>query len=469
MVVRMDLPPGYPESIPDVKDYGGIIVFGGNLENTVTVLNRLQNGMKIPLLVGADLERGLGQQVEGGCNFPHARGLAELYRKTNDVSAMYDSARQTAREARTLGIHMNFAPVADVNTRPDNPIIGIRSFGADPDIVAACCNEYIRGLHDGGMASTAKHFPGHGDTRTDSHIDLPSVELDSETVDKRHLSPFQACIAGDVDAVMVGHIAVPALDSSGLPASLSPSMVTGVLRQRMEFDGVVVTDAMNMGAITNRFSPADAAIRAINAGVDIVLMPDAPDIVASVENAVMEGVIPIDRIDEAVNRVLALKRRLGLFENRTASGLFQSDAQLPLKLARECMTFIRGHSPRFDIRPEIILCLMKKDGVSWLQEKLRSHENVTVLTVADVPPQRPLDRPYVLLTDIQPRAWSGGTGFPELWSRKIEKTFTPNDLLITLGSPHITNDLQNVHNVLCTYSASVESQREVYKLFFELR
>jgi beta-N-acetylhexosaminidase len=467
LVLRVDLPPAFPESIPDVTNAGGVIVFGGSIQNITPILNRLQQTKKIPLLVTADLERGLGQQVDGACHFPHAQGLGEWYRKAGNNTAIYESARQTAVESRAAGIHMNYAPVADVNTNPANPIIGIRSFGTRPDIVTACCMEYIRGLHDGGMAATIKHFPGHGDTRTDSHIDLPSVDLELEILEKLHLAPFRSCIAAGVDAVMVGHISVQALDPTGTPASLSPKIITDLLRKEMGFDGVVVTDALNMGAITKRFSPADAAVQAILAGADLVLMPGADDMVARIEDAVINSIIPIERIDESVERILVLKHRLGLFYNAMAPGVHQSDTRLPVTLARACTTIIRGRIPRYSIPPEIIVCVMQQDGLSWLREKLRS-KNGLFLNLSDTPPHRQAGRPLVVVTDLQPKGWSGRVGFPEPWGKAIDDIFTPDDLLISMGSPYVIDGLSHVDNFMCTYSSSVESQQELYRFLFDV-
>lgn len=467
VVLRMDLPPAFPESIPDVTNVGGVIVFGGSIQNITPMLNRLQQTRKIPLLVSADLERGLGQQVNGASQFPHARGLGEWYRKTGNGTALYESAHQTAVESRAAGIHMNYAPVADVDTNPINPIIDIRSFGPSPEMVTACCREYIRGLHDGGMAATAKHFPGHGHTRTDSHIDLPSVDLELERMEKLHLAPFRSCISAGVDAIMVGHIAVPALDPTGTPASLSPHIISGLLRNKMEFDGVVVTDALNMGAITKRFSPADAAVLAILAGADLVLMPGTDDMIARIEDAVTKGIIPVKRIDESVERILALKHRLGLFQNAIAPGVHSSDTQLPVTLARACMTIIRGRIPRYSIPPEVIGCVMQQGGLSWLREKLKP-KNGLFLNLSDTPPQRHAGRPWVVVTDLQPKAWSGHVGFPEPWGKAIDDMFTPDDLLVSMGSPHVIEGLRHVDNFMCTYSSSVESQQELYRLLFDV-
>ncbi len=467
----MDLPPAFPESIPedDIAVCGGIIVFGGNLVNITPTLNRLQKKAALPLLVGADLERGLGQQVMGGCNFPHARGLGEQFRITGDASSIYGSALQTAQEARQVGIHQNYAPVADVDTNPDNSIIGIRSFGSDSETVGPCVKAYIDGLREGNMLATAKHFPGHGDTRADSHIELPSLNLSAEVMNKVHLAPFQDAITAGVDAIMVGHLSVPALDPSCIPSSLSSRLIGDILRKRMGFNGIVITDAMNMGGITSRFSPDEAVIRAIKAGVDQVLMPGSASIIQAVESAVRSGELDPTLIDEAVERILRVKERLGLFENNQAAGLAASSEMLPRELARRCLLTLRGSIKPIRAKPQVVFCLMKPDGMAWLREKIGSFANVEVFSMEDQPPQDRTADTLVVISDVQPRAWAQRTGFSPAWREAINKLFVPGDVLVSFGSPGTGEHLDKVQNFVCTYSSSPEAQEAIYSLLFDDR
>lgn len=217
-----------------------------------------------------------------------------------------------------MGIHMAYAPVVDVNINPDNPIINTRAIGADPALVSRIANAFIRGVQENGMIATAKHFPGHGDTSQDSHSLLPTITADLERLEKVELYPFQQAIAAGVRAVMTAHLAVPALDPTpGLPATLSAPILTGVLRQKMGFKGLVVTDALEMGGVTNAFSSEEAALRAVLAGVDMLLLPPEPDrVISFLAAAVRDGRIPAARIDASVRRILEMKASLGLDRRR---------------------------------------------------------------------------------------------------------------------------------------------------------
>jgi beta-N-acetylhexosaminidase len=226
--------------------------------------------------------------------------------------------RITAIEGRAVGIHMNYAPVADVNINPDNPIINTRSFGEDPGSVGRLTRAFIRGSQENGMIATAKHFPGHGDTAQDSHLLLPTVTGDRARLDKVELYPFKIAIEGGVQAIMTAHLAVPALDPTpNMPATLSPAIMTGLLRKELGFKGLIVTDALDMGGVTNAYSDEDMSLKALGAGVDILLMPRDPALtVRTVIEAVRSGMVPIARIDDSVRRILEAKARLGLNRNR---------------------------------------------------------------------------------------------------------------------------------------------------------
>jgi beta-N-acetylhexosaminidase len=294
---------------------------------TAAVINLLQRASKIPLLFAADFERGTAMRLEGGTSFPHAMAVAA----TGKSEDAYTVARITALEARAVGVHWIFAPVADVNSNPENPIINVRSFGEDPQHVAAFVEAYVRGVEENGALATAKHFPGHGDTQIDSHLDLPAVVSDRAHLDAIELAPFRAAIAAGASTVMMGHLAVRALEPDpDRPATLSHKIISNLLRAEMGFDGLVVTDAMDMGGVTQRFSPADAAVEAILAGADVVLLPPVPDAAfAALREAAQSGRLPRQRIDAAVTHVVRAKARVGLHQN-----CFVNLESLPESLAR---------------------------------------------------------------------------------------------------------------------------------------
>jgi beta-N-acetylhexosaminidase len=278
------------------------------------LLNRLQQAAQVPLVFTADFEGGAGYIVEGATRLPRAMAIGA----TRDPGLAERAGRLGAEEGRALGVHVDFYPVVDVNNNPRNPIINIRSFGEDPALVSELATAYVRGIHEGGMLATAKHFPGHGDTATDTHLDMAVIEHPRARLDAVELPPFEAAIAGGVDAIMAAHIHLPALDpTEGLPASLSRPVLTGLLRKELGFDGLVFTDSMSMYAITRHFPADRAAAMAIAAGADVVLDPPDPDAaLRGIREAVERGEISREQLDRSVERILRAKARLGLATRR---------------------------------------------------------------------------------------------------------------------------------------------------------
>jgi beta-N-acetylhexosaminidase len=281
---------------------------------TAVLTNQLQAKSKLPLLIGADFERGAAMRLDEGTSFPTAMALA-AGGNTHDA---YTMGKVTALEARAVGIQWIYAPDADVNNNPGNPIINTRSFGEDPAHVAEYVTAFVRGVEENGGLATAKHFPGHGDTAADSHIDLPVIHADRERLNRLELVPFRAAISAGVGSIMTAHLSVPSLEPDpNTPATLSPHILTDLLRTELGFQGLVVTDAMDMGGITVRFAPGEAAVRAVLAGADALLMPPVPDAAfEALQAAVRSGRISTERLDASVRRILLAKAKLGLNENR---------------------------------------------------------------------------------------------------------------------------------------------------------
>ena len=294
---------------------------------TAAMINFLQKSARIPLLFAADFERGTAMRLEEGTSFPHMMAVAAAGRSQD----AYTVGRVTANEARAVGVHWIFGPVADVNSNPDNPIINVRSFGEDPRRVGAFVEAYVRGVEENGGLATAKHFPGHGDTVIDSHLDLPTVTGDRAQLDKVELVPFRAAFAAGVSTVMTGHLAVPALeDDPGKPATLSQSILCGLLRGEMGFEGLVVTDSLDMGGVALHYALGEASVQAILAGADLLLQAGAPDVaLAALNDAAKSGRLSMERIDQSVARVLRAKARVGLHQKR-----FVDVEALPSLLAR---------------------------------------------------------------------------------------------------------------------------------------
>src|SRR5438067_3669112 len=281
----------------DSLELGGIIMSVGQPFEIAAKLNALQQRSRLPLLISADLEWGAGMRVVGATTFPQvmAVGATGNPRDAETIGAA------AATEGRAVGIHVNFAPDADVNNNPLNPIINVRSFGEDPRAVSRLVQEYVRGLHDHGMLATLKHFPGHGDTQSDSHIGLPVITAGYPRLDSLELVPFRGGIAAGADVVMSAHIAFPSFTGSNDPATLSAAVLSGLLRDSLQFHGLVVTDALTMGAIVAKYGAGEATVRAFLAGSDLLLMPADPDsAINAMTAAVGAGRISSERLDQSV-------------------------------------------------------------------------------------------------------------------------------------------------------------------------
>jgi beta-N-acetylhexosaminidase len=279
-------------------------------------LNHMQRMAKIPLLVGSDFERGASMRVAETARYPYLMAFGAAH----DLNAMRELGAATAREAHALGVSWVFAPDADVNNNPDNPIINVRSYGADPQAVAAGVSAFIEGAHADKrnyVLVTAKHFPGHGDTAEDSHLKLPKIDQPKERIESLELVPFRAAIQQGVDSIMTAHLAVPAFEPEQEPATVSHNILTGLLRHELGFKGIIVTDAMEMQAVAALYPSGEAAVRALEAGADVVLMPTDPGAcIRAIEAAVRGGRISRQRIDASAAKVLAAKQRTGLFRSR---------------------------------------------------------------------------------------------------------------------------------------------------------
>lgn len=326
--------------LPTVRDLGvgGIIVFGGERASVADLVSEARADAPGPLLVASDLERGLGWQVDGGTRLPSPMAIAA----TGDVDLAFEAGLLTAVEARSVGIDLVLAPVADLADRPDNPIVANRSFGDQPLRVSAYVDAFVKGCRMGGAACAAKHFPGHGRTTVDSHIELPVVEATEDSLRERELAVFRRAVAAGVDAVMTAHVAYPSLDESGAPATFSRRIVREILRREFAFGGLVLSDALIMGGAGA--SAEESARRAFLAGHDILLMP--PDVKAAVAAVAELAASDEERaleLERAAERVESLALRV-----RSAGTPADSPADLPNRIASGAATLLRGPvAPRF--------------------------------------------------------------------------------------------------------------------------
>ncbi|WP_130860613.1 beta-N-acetylhexosaminidase [Gracilibacillus phocaeensis] len=302
---------------------GGIILFGPNIENreqTTDFLDDIKGANaenEYPLLLGVDEEGGSVTRMPEGINsLPDSRSIGAL----NDPDLSYEVGTILAEQMRTLGFNLDFAPVLDVDSNPNNPVIGDRSFGDNPDIVSNLGIQTMKGIQENGVISVVKHFPGHGDTGVDSHLELPKVDKNQDELAELELIPFQNAIAQGADMVMIAHILLPQMKSE-YPASMSKSVITDMLREDIGFNGVVVTDDLTMGAITDHYSIAEAAVQSVKAGGDLLLVAHQPEQIATVveelKSAVENGEISEERIDQSVERIIQLKEKYQLSDSPT--------------------------------------------------------------------------------------------------------------------------------------------------------
>lgn len=314
---------------------GGVILLGGSAVEVGVRSQQLHHWAKIPLLIAADIEEGVGQRFAGATHFPPPMALQAIALQDPD-QATYLAAQMgaiTAREALAIGINWLLAPTVDVNNNRDNPVINVRAFGETPANVCQLTTGFIQGAQQYPVLTTAKHFPGHGDTATDSHLNLPVLPHTRERLTAIELPPFQAAIAAGVDAVMSAHLLIPELDQT-YPATLSRPILTDLLRQQMQFDGLIVTDALIMGAIAQRYGATEAAVLAVAAGADILLMPSDP--VATIQavcQAVETGQIPLDHIHASLERIWQAKyKACALQLSGDQSHAWETPPALPIQL-----------------------------------------------------------------------------------------------------------------------------------------
>ena len=472
------------------RKIGGVIQFLGSIHGTVENLNELQRISNLPLLIAADYERGVGQLLDGGTLFPTNMALAA----TNSPGLAYKQGRITAKEGRAVGVHVTFAPVMDVNSNPNNPIINFRAYGDSPEIVERFGSAFIRGVQENSMIATAKHFPGHGNTATDSHTSLPVIAADRDDFERVDLAPFKAAVESGVGMIMVGHIAVPSISNNDLPATMTSELNGDLLRKELGFEGIIVTDALEMGGITDSHWAGEAAIRAIEAGTDIVLLPlDVDRAMESVLDAVKSGRLPERRIDESVQRILKMKSELGLWEKREVSlkeaqsvvGYYEHGAAAS-EIARKSITLVSDKLNAVPVRAEEAdtlthLILSTDDGLRSMSSTFdrsvsRIHGNVKSQFIHEPVDEYDIQRilkesatsDYIICSlFIRVRMNKGQVSIDpshrELISR-LQETGIPV-VVTSFGSPYVP-DVDNLDAYLCAYGYGSISQKAMADAIF---
>jgi beta-N-acetylhexosaminidase len=454
-------------------------------------VNRMQKLAKVPLVVSGDFERGASMRVDDTTVFPHAMAFTAA----RDPEEARKEGAITAAEARAIGVHWLFFPDADVNNNPDNPIINIRSYGEDPKDVSDYVAAFIEGAHSvagSRVLVTAKHFPGHGDTATDTHLNLATILGDRPRLEQMEWAPFRAAIHAGVDAIMSAHIAVPALDEPNLPATLSPKILTGILRDEMGFKGLIVTDALDMGGIAQGFSASEAPVRALEAGADVLLMPTDPEAaINAIMAAILKKRITQKRVDESVMRILTAKAHIGLASKRLvdiddvssvvdspeSNEVAQEIADRSVTLVKNDDNFVPLKSPGSTAFFLLAEGRTSQEGREFALELKRRSAAAMVIqldsTMSDADLAAAVEHAseasrYVVAAFVSVAAYRGdvalGGGYPQLLQNLLA-TRKPV-ALVALGNPYLLRNFPDVAAYMTTYSTVAPSEIAVVKALY---
>jgi beta-glucosidase-like glycosyl hydrolase/CubicO group peptidase (beta-lactamase class C family) len=462
---------------------GGFAFFQGHPMEQATLVNDLQESSDLPLLVSQDMEWGAGMRIEQTTTFPRAMALGA----TRDADLARAVGYATAHEARALGTQQVYAPVADVNNNPRNPIINVRSYGEKPGLVAEMTAASVNGIQRGGAISTVKHFPGHGDTSTDSHVGLPVLTFGMERLQNLELVPFRAALDAGVKSVMVGHLAFPAMEpDSSLPATLSPNVTRDLLREQMSYDGLIVTDGLDMRGVTDQFGAGEIAVRALEAGTDVLLLSTDPYAARkAILKAIESGRLTEERIDESVMRILRAKEWAGLHEDRLAD-LDQARKQVATRphqalsrtIARRGLTLLRNERDLLPLtagRSRSVMSVVLNDGdwaeagQSFQRALARQARNLTTHLLdarsdsSDY--QAVLDEAagqdlVVVPAYLPVRTWSGSISLSEeheTFLNDLIATGTPV-ILVSFGNPYMVMGLDRPAAYIAAYGSDRATQ-----------
>jgi beta-N-acetylhexosaminidase len=448
-------------------------------------LNQMQKMSKVPLIVGADFERGASMRLAAGAAFPYSMAFSAA----RDVEASRFEGEVTAREARAVGVQWVFAPVADVNNNPENPVINIRSFGENPDEVSEHVTAFIDGAHSdpkNRVILSAKHFPGHGDTNVDSHFGLPRLDASRERIEQIELKPFAAAMAHGIDSIMSAHMAVPAIEPEEIPATASPKIITGLLREELGFNGIVVTDAMDMQGYAAQFNSGEGSVRALEAGADVLLMPANPEqAIRAVAAAVGSGRLTRQRIDQSVLRVLTAKVHVGLMKNKLVDADEISDVldspeeeERVQQISDRAVTLVRDEHDVLPLTAAGPYCVVITTGarISQFGQHL----------IAEFRKRSPNSRYTIVDPSMPAKAIEDEVGDPGQCAAMIVTVFGTGapmrgDLpaylgrlaagpapmvLVAMGSPYVLGNFPGVPALLATFSATPPSEESAVRALF---
>lgn len=458
---------------------GGVIFMQGTAANQVSQIGRLQKQSKIPLLVAIDAEWGPAFRLKGTPSYPVQMALGAILHD----SLIYRMGYEIGLQLKRLGVHVNFAPVADVNNNPNNPVINYRSFGEDPGKVAQKSWLYAKGMQDAGILAVAKHFPGHGDTRTDSHHDLPVIRKDAQSLGRTELYPFEQLIRNGIGGIMTAHLEIPALDPTpGLPSSLSPLIVKNILTSRLGFNGLIITDAMNMQGVSGHFSSGEAAVKALQAGNDMLeIVPNLPEAVKAVREAIGQGRLSEEEIDWKCRKILALKK----WVHTSGGGI--SPAENPEKdlgdprftltqrlLHEQSLTLLRNQNQLLPLQRldtlKVAVVAIGSTGETAFQKMSARYMNCDFFYLKEKATFQEVDylikslNAYNLLIcgihrlNLTP---SGNYGTDTSIGEFIKKTATRKRIMVLFGNPYALNYMAGIDlsdGLLVTYQENVHTQ-----------
>jgi len=475
---------------------GGFILFGGSVDRTPGQLQGLQELSEIPLLIASDVERGLGQQLVGGTRFPSQRAVASAIdrRSKKDVDLLNKMLDAVRIETRAAGIHAVFSPVLDINNNADNPIICTRAFGDEPGVVEWFGSQYIKRLQKLSgkgrieLLACAKHFPGHGDTNQDSHSVLPVIKADRQRLNRVELPPFREAVKDGVGMVMIAHLLVPALDPEK-PATFSKKTITALLREGMEFNGLIVSDALDMGALAGAYSQGEIAVRALEAGMDILLHPaDAGATIAAVVAAVEEERVTRERIRESVDRISAAKVSLGLFDksrHATVHVDYHKNAAIAREIGRKALRMVSGGKKQLRLpgNPGVACFILDDDnntesGNAFIHAMRDRFRNMSVLVLtpgAETPESLVLDSAKaadltVLSFFSRISASKGHSGITEKLREKAARIIHTTketggkSVIVSFDSPYVLDQFRDGDVRIAAYDRMDEIQRAVAEL-----
>ncbi len=464
---------------------GGIMFLKGDAFSAAMLANHFQSIAPRPLLMSADMERGVAMRLSGATEFPPNMAVAA----TQDTGLAEEMAKAIAEEGKLIGLHQNYAPTVDLNINPLNPIINTRSFGDNIPLTISMSNAIIKGLQSNGMVATAKHFPGHGDVTTDSHVALPVLQVDRQQLDAYELKPFKAAIEQGVISVMVGHIAVPKLTGTMEPASISKIIVTDLLRRELGFTGLIITDALNMKALYNGQNVPEISVKAVQAGNDLLLFSPDPELAhSSIVKAVEDGTIPIGQIDGSVRRILQVKKWLGI-ENRKLVDLNRIEGEinpelhrtLARQIAERAVTLVRDTNHNIPLKRDAssgnILNIILQDkanpetGKGYIEKLNRAYSathiridpNTDSLGYANTADLATKASAVLVTSYVKALAGSGTLTLTNMQQQFIHSLagLVPKEtplIFISLGTPYIINSFPEITTYLCTYSSNEASE-----------